>query len=107
MPREVNGATVVEQSMEWAQLAFALAFFAGCMQLMCGLFRFGFVVNFVSEAVIVAFTNGAAFLIAATQVWPLPMCFCNMQCLLVTVRVCAQLFVTLSLPHSRVLCVRT
>ena len=57
-----------EQSWEWEQLAFCLAFFVGLFQIVMGLLRVGFVVNFISEAVIVGFTTGAAFLIAAAQV---------------------------------------
>ena len=56
-----------EQSWEWEQLAFCLAFFVGLFQIVMGLLRVGFVVNFISEAVIVGFTTGAAFLISATQ----------------------------------------
>lgn len=68
IPTVVDGVPVHEQTVQWAQLAMALAFIVGMIQIALGLLRLGFVVNFISEAVIVGFTTGAAFLIAATQV---------------------------------------
>ncbi len=68
IPTTVDGKVVLEQTAQWAQLAMALAFIVGMIQVVFGLLRLGFIVNFISEAVIVGFTTGAAFLIAATQV---------------------------------------
>jgi Sulfate permease family len=59
---------IAEQSIEWARFAFALGFLVGIIQMAAGLLRLGFVVGFISEPVIIGFTTGAAFLIAATQV---------------------------------------
>ncbi len=53
---------------EFIQLAIALAFLVGIIQLAIGIFRLGFLVNFVSHAVIIGFTNAAAIIIATTQV---------------------------------------
>lgn len=53
----------------WAfiQLALTLTFLAGAFQFGMGLARFGNLVNFVSHSVVVAFTAGAALLIAVSQ----------------------------------------
>ncbi len=68
MPRTFNGAVVEMQTQEWEQLAFALAFFTGLLLLVGGFLRLGFLVNFVSEPVIVGFTTAAAIVIAFSQV---------------------------------------
>ena len=70
IPKTLHGVPVAEESWEWEQFAFALAFFVGCIQLLAGVLRLGLVVNFISEAVIMGFTAGAAFLTASTQVMP-------------------------------------
>jgi sulfate permease, SulP family len=54
-------------SSEFIELALVLTFLAGAFQLGMGLARFGNLVNFVSHSVIVAFTAGAALLIAISQ----------------------------------------
>ncbi|WP_202944661.1 SulP family inorganic anion transporter [Desulforapulum autotrophicum] len=54
-------------SMAYIQLVLTLTFLAGVFQLVFGLAKLGTVLNFVSHSVIVGFTAGAAFLIAAGQ----------------------------------------
>ncbi len=56
------------ESPEFVQLAAVLALVVGLFQLSLGLFRLGFIMNFVSHAVIVGFSNAAAIIIASTQV---------------------------------------
>lgn len=48
-------------------MAIFLAFMVGFFQLMLGLFRMGFLVNFLSKPVISGFTSGAAFIIIFSQ----------------------------------------
>ena len=55
-------------STNYIGMALTLALLAGVMQLAMGLARLGALVNFISHTVIVGFTAGAAFLIAASQV---------------------------------------
>ncbi len=52
---------------EYVNLALTLTFLAGVYQLALGLARMGSLVNFVSHTVVVAFTAGAAVLIATSQ----------------------------------------
>lgn len=52
---------------EYVQLALAVTFMVGLIQLSMGLVRFGSLVNFISHSVIVGFTAGAAILIMASQ----------------------------------------
>ncbi len=54
-------------SEQYIALAITLAFMVGVIQLTMGLVRLGTLVNFISHSVIVGFTAGAAFLIAAKQ----------------------------------------
>lgn len=54
-------------SEEFAALAALLALMVGAVQLGLGLFRAGFVVNFVSSAVVSGFTSAAAVVIALSQ----------------------------------------
>ncbi|MCX8164122.1 MAG: sulfate permease [Aquificaceae bacterium] len=53
---------------KFIELAILMAFLVGVIQLFLGLFRLGFLVNFVSHSVIVGFTNAAAIIIMTTQV---------------------------------------
>jgi SulP family sulfate permease len=53
---------------QYARLALTLAFLVGLIELALGLFRLGFLVNFVSRPVLVGFTNAAALVIALSQV---------------------------------------
>lgn len=54
-------------SERYIGMVLTLALLAGLMQLALGLARLGALVNFISHTVIVGFTAGAAFLIAASQ----------------------------------------
>ncbi len=54
-------------SAKFIQMALTLTFLAGVYQLVLGLARMGTLVNFVSHAVVVGFTAGAAILIATSQ----------------------------------------
>jgi SulP family sulfate permease len=54
-------------SMEYIELAFVLTFISGLIQFLLGVIRIGSLVNFVSNAVIVGFTAGAALLIITSQ----------------------------------------
>jgi sulfate permease, SulP family len=54
-------------SAEFITLAFALTLMAGVYQLIFGIVKLGQLANFVSHAVVIGFTAGAAFLIAASQ----------------------------------------
>ncbi|OZM56002.1 sodium-independent anion transporter [Lottiidibacillus patelloidae] len=52
---------------EFVSLALLLALMVGVIQLAMGLFRLGFLVNFLSHAVISGFTSGAALIIGLSQ----------------------------------------
>ena len=49
-------------------LAIALAFLVGFFQFLFGIFKLGFLVNFLSKPVISGFTTGSAIIIAANQI---------------------------------------
>jgi SulP family sulfate permease len=53
---------------QFIALAILLGFVVGVIQLLFGLFRIGFLVNFISKPVISGFTSGAAVIIALSQV---------------------------------------
>ncbi len=53
---------------KFIELAILMAFLVGIIQLTIGLFRLGFLVNFVSHSVIIGFTNAAAIIIMTTQI---------------------------------------
>ncbi|MCB1024603.1 MAG: SulP family inorganic anion transporter, partial [Acidobacteria bacterium] len=53
---------------EYIALAIVLAFMIGVIQLLMGIFRVGFVMNFISHSVIAGFTTAAALIIAITQI---------------------------------------
>jgi SulP family sulfate permease len=55
-------------SERYVAMALTLSLMVGLMQFIMGLARLGALVNFISHTVIVGFTAGAAFLIAASQV---------------------------------------
>lgn len=57
----------VPGSSEYIALALLLALMVGVIELLMGLLRLGFVVNFLSYAVIVGFTNAAVLVIGASQ----------------------------------------
>jgi SulP family sulfate permease len=54
-------------SIKFVQLAITLTFMVGIIELALGVARLGILVNFISDAVIVGFTAGAALLIAIHQ----------------------------------------
>ena len=54
-------------SPHYVQLALALTFMVGVYQIVLGLARLGTLTNFISPAVLVGFTTGAAFAIACSQ----------------------------------------
>lgn len=55
-------------SPEYWQLALTLAFLAGLVQLLMGVARLGFMVNFLSQPVLSGFTSAAAIVIGLSQV---------------------------------------
>jgi SulP family sulfate permease len=55
-------------SERYLGMVLALSLMVGLMQLAMGLARLGALVNFISHTVIIGFTAGAAFLIAASQI---------------------------------------
>ena len=57
----------VPGSPEFIELAMLTAFIAGLIQLLLALLRMGFLVNFLSEPVIVGFTTAAAIIIGISQ----------------------------------------
>ena len=52
---------------QYVLLAVTLTFLVGCIQLVLGVFRMGFAVNFLSHPVIAGFTSAAAIIIALSQ----------------------------------------
>ncbi|XP_057973283.1 low affinity sulfate transporter 3-like isoform X2 [Malania oleifera] len=54
-------------SIAYRKLVFTITFFAGMFQAVFGLFRLGFLVDFLSHAVIVGFMGGAAIVIGLQQ----------------------------------------
>jgi len=54
-------------SVDYVRLAITLTLMVGVLELAMGLARLGSLVNFISHSVVVGFTAGAAFLIAANQ----------------------------------------
>ena len=58
-------------SPDYLALALLLAFMTGAVQVLMGLFRLGFLVNFLSHPVVSGFTSAAALVIAASQLGPL------------------------------------
>ncbi len=60
--------TVAETgSSEFVQLSILLAFMVGIIQLLMGVFKLGFLVNFLSHPVIAGFTSAAALIIGFSQ----------------------------------------
>lgn len=54
-------------SARFIQLVLATAFLAGVTQFIMGLFRLGFLMNFISKPVLSGFTSAAAFIIGFSQ----------------------------------------
>ena len=61
------GALKLSGIEEHITMAIFLALFMGCIQLLLGLFRMGFLVNFLSKPVISGFTSAAAIIIGLSQ----------------------------------------
>ena len=61
------GAIASPGSWQYFQLAVALALLSGAMQLLLGIFRLGYLVNFLSHPVISGFTSAAALIIGFSQ----------------------------------------
>lgn len=61
------GNLVEAGSEQYIQLAILLAFLVGLIQLLMGLFRLGFLVNFLSHPVVSGFTSAAALIIGFSQ----------------------------------------
>ncbi len=57
-----------ESTPEYISLALTLAFLVGSIELLIGVLRLGFLVNFISRAVISGFISGAAVIIAFSQI---------------------------------------
>jgi sulfate permease, SulP family len=57
-----------ENASEYLLYALTLAFLIGAIQLVMGIFRLGFIVNFLSHPVLNGFTSAAAIIIALSQV---------------------------------------
>ena len=64
-----SGLSVMAEpgSVDYVRLALTLTLMVGVLELAMGLARLGALVNFISHSVVVGFTAGAAFLIAANQ----------------------------------------
>lgn len=56
------------ESPEFIALAIMLALIIGAIQLLMGVFKLGFIMNFISHSVIAGFTTAAAIIIASTQI---------------------------------------
>ncbi len=61
------GAFATAGSTEYIGLAILLAFIVGLLLFLMGIFRLGFLVNFLSRPVISGFTSAAALIIASSQ----------------------------------------
>jgi len=61
------GALAISGIENYIAMALFLAFFVGAIQLILGLSRMGFLVNFLSKPVISGFTSGAALIIIFSQ----------------------------------------
>ncbi|GKV19649.1 hypothetical protein SLEP1_g29879 [Rubroshorea leprosula] len=60
-------ANPTENPQAYLQLAFTATFFAGVLQASLGIFRLGFIVDFLSHATIVGFMGGAATIVCLQQ----------------------------------------
>ncbi|WP_062052635.1 SulP family inorganic anion transporter [Aquimarina longa] len=61
------GALAISEIEDYIIMAIFLAFFMGTIQLILGIFRMGFLVNFLSKPVINGFTSAAAIIIGLSQ----------------------------------------
>jgi MFS superfamily sulfate permease-like transporter len=53
---------------EYVNYVLLVSMIGGAIQLICGIFRLGFLVNFLSKPILSGFTTAAAILIGMTQV---------------------------------------
>jgi len=60
-------ALAPSNSAEYIQMAILLAFLVGTIQFLLGVFRFGFITNFLSHPVLSGFTSAAALIIGLNQ----------------------------------------
>jgi len=61
------GALAITNTEDYLTMAIVLAFMVGAIQFVLGVFRMGFLVNFLSRPVISGFTSGAAIIIIFSQ----------------------------------------
>lgn len=61
------GALAITNTEDYITMAIVLAFMVGAVQFVLGVFRMGFLVNFLSRPVINGFTSGAAIMIIFSQ----------------------------------------
>ena len=61
------GALATAGTADYITLAILLSFTVGCILVLMGLLRLGFLVNFLSRPIINGFTSAAALIIAASQ----------------------------------------
>jgi len=62
------GALALTKAEDYIAMALVLAFMVGAIQLILGVFRMGFLANFLSKPVISGFTSGAAIIIMFSQI---------------------------------------
>jgi len=62
------GRIAAEGSVDYASAAIVLALMSGVMLTLMGLFRFGFIANFLSHPVISGFITGSGIIIATSQI---------------------------------------
>ncbi len=62
------GSLASPGSDEYIQLVLAVAFWVGVTQFLMGVFRLGFLMNFLSKPVLSGFTSAAAFIIGFSQI---------------------------------------
>ncbi|KAL2471631.1 Sulfate transporter 1.3 [Abeliophyllum distichum] len=62
-----NEIDPIKNAVEYRRLAFTATFFAGITQAILGIFRLGFLIDFLSHAAVVGFMGGAAITIALQQ----------------------------------------
>ena len=66
-PSQITADVTPSDGSEWAQVALTLSLMAGVIQILLGTLGLGFLVDLVSDPIIMGFTSGSAFLIASTQ----------------------------------------
>ena len=71
MTASAVGSVTAQGNVDYATAAAALALLGGVMQIMLGLFKFGFVANFLSHPVVSGFITASGIIIALGQIGPL------------------------------------